>query len=64
MAYFKLKGFFAEKGIKHKDVAKLLNIAESNFSRKINKNGEDFTKNQVIIICKKYNLDANIYFLQ
>lgn len=63
MAYLKLKGYFAERGIKHKDVAKLLDINESNFSRKINRNGEDFTKDQIILLCKKYNLDANIFFL-
>ena len=63
MGYLKLKGYLAEKGIKHKDVAKLLGINESNFSRKINKNGEDFTKNQVILLCKTFNLDANKFFL-
>lgn len=62
MGYLKLKGFFAENGIKHKEVAKLIGVSESNFSKKINRNGEDFTKDQVVLICKHYNLNANEYF--
>lgn len=64
MAYYKFKGFLAENGIKHKDVAKLLKITPNNFSRKINRNGEDFTVEQISIMCKTYKLDANEFFLE
>ena len=61
--YNKLKAFFIENGIKHKDVAYYLGITEQTFSAKINKNGQDFTLSQVRKICSKYKLDPNIVFL-
>lgn len=61
--YGKLKGFMAENGIKNKDMAELLGITETSFSSKINKKGQDFTAEQMRIICNTYQLDANKFFL-
>lgn len=62
--YAKLKGFYAERGIKYSDEAKFLNITISTFSNKINlKNGADFTRAEVASLCKRHNLDANEFFL-
>lgn len=60
--YNKLKAYFVEHGIKQIDVAKVLGITNSSFNKKINRNGEDFTINQVKTLCEHYNLDANIFF--
>lgn len=60
--YVKLKQFMLEKKIKSKDMAKILGISKSLFSKKVNQKGSDFNLNEVRIICQKYNLDGNIYF--
>ncbi|MFZ8015666.1 helix-turn-helix domain-containing protein [Fusobacterium watanabei] len=60
--YIKLKQFMLEKKIKSKDMAKILGISKSLFSKKINRKGSDFNLNEVRTICQKYNLDGNIYF--
>lgn len=61
--YYKLKGYFAENGVKFQDVAKLLGISNSSFSAKINRNGQDFTAEQIRTLCCEYKLDANKFFL-
>ena len=61
--YNKLKGYLAENEIKNKDVAKLLGVTETSFSKKINRNGQDFTADQIRTLCNKYKLDANKFFL-
>lgn len=63
MAYTKFKGFLAENEIKHKEVADLIDVTVSNFSKKINRKGEDFTKDQIKIMCDTYHLNANEFFL-
>ena len=63
MRNLKLKAFFAENGIKFKDVAKELGITVSTFSQKINrKNGKDFTTREIRYLCEKYNLSSDNYF--
>lgn len=62
-SYGKLKAYFAEHDIKHKEVAELLGITQGTFSTKINRNNQDFNIEEVRIICAKYNLDANKFFL-
>lgn len=59
----KLKLFLVENKILYKDVAQLIGVSESSFSRKINAKGEDFSLKQVKTICEAYKLDANLYFL-
>lgn len=63
LPYLKLKGFLAENQIKSQDVAKLLDLTETTFSKKINRNGQDFNAEEIRNMCKEYDLDANIYFL-
>lgn len=61
--YTKLKIFFLEHNIKHKDVAKLLKISHSRFSLKINRyKGADFTADEIRVICKNYTLNSEIFF--
>ena len=60
MRNLKLKAFFAENGIKFKDVAKELGITVSTFSQKINrKNGKDFTTKEINYLCKKYYISPD-----
>lgn len=61
--YLKLKGYMAENQIKSQDVAKLLNLTDTTFSKKINRNGQDFNAEEIRIMCKEYKLDANVFFL-
>ena len=61
--YLKLKGFLVENQIKSQDVAKLLNVTETTFSKKINRNGQDFNAGEIRKMCEEYKLDANLFFL-
>lgn len=61
--YYKLKGYFVENDIKFQDVAKLLNVSNTSFSSKINRNGQDFTADEIRTMCCHYKLDANKFFL-
>ena len=63
LPYLKLKGYLAENQIKSQDVARLLNLTDTTFSKKINRNGQDFNAEEIRIMCNEYNLDANIFFL-
>lgn len=60
--YLKLRQFMLEKNIKNKDMAKILGIKESVFSKKINMKGSDFNLNEVQKLCETYQLDGNKYF--
>lgn len=60
--YVKLRQFMIENKIKSKNMAEILGIDESLFSKKINQNGSDFNLNEVRKLCQKYKLDGNIYF--
>lgn len=60
--YLKLKMFLLENGIKHKDVADLLEMAPALFSQKINKKNSNFTIDEASLICDKYGLDMHEYF--
>ena len=61
--YSKLKGYFVEHGIKQQEIADLLKIGRSTLNVKLNRNGTDFTMQVVRTLCRKYKLDANIFFL-
>lgn len=61
--YLELKKFFLSKNIKQYEIADLLGIDRSTFNSKLNSNSADFTLSEVRILCKKFNLDANKYFL-
>lgn len=61
--YNKLRGFFAENGIKHKEVADLIGINPDTFSRKL-KGEVAFSIDQMKTICSHYNISADAYFFE
>ena len=61
--YTKLKGYLVEHGIRQQEIAELLQINRSTLNTKLNRNGADFTLSEVKALCRKYQLDANIFFL-
>lgn len=62
MDSLKFKGYCAEHGIKQAELAELLDITVSNLNEKIN-GKQPFTLSQVKIICEKYGISADEYFL-
>lgn len=60
--YVKLRIFFLENGIKDKDVAKLIGVNTSTFSKKINNKKTDFNLKEVRKICDEYGIDPKLYF--
>lgn len=58
--YPKLRAYLAANNIKQKEVADLISVTESTFSKKIN-GIADFDMNEVRIICKHYGLKADIF---
>lgn len=58
----KFKGYCAERGIKQTDLAELLEITVGSVNEKIN-GKQPFTLAQVKIICEKYGISADEYFL-
>lgn len=59
----KIRGILAEKGIKNREIATLLNISEQSVSNKLNhRNGIDFRGDEIQKICNEYNIDANLIF--
>ena len=60
--YVKLKQFMIEHNIKSKDMAELLGLNESVFSKKINMKGSDFNLNEVRKLCSEYKLDGNFFY--
>ena len=61
--YIELKKFILEKNMKQQELANILGIDRSTFNSKLNSNEAEFTLQEVRILCKKYNLDANKFFL-
>ena len=60
--YLKFKFFLIHNGITEKEIAKLLHISPSTLSKKINRNiNSDFSMDEVIKICTKYNLSSSIF---
>ena len=58
--HLKLKGQLAEKGIKQKELARLLGITVTTLSRKINGQAH-FTVFEVNKICQEYDLSPDIF---
>lgn len=61
--YTKFKAFLDEKGINQKEVADLLGKSVSAFNQNLNGTGGDFSISEVRIICQKYGISADEYFL-
>lgn len=60
--YGKFKAFLAENNIKHSEVADLIGVTNSTFSKKINRNNADFNANELRIICNHYKIKSDIFF--
>ena len=58
----KFKGYCVENGIKQAEIADLLHISVSRANSKLN-GREPFTLEQVKILCKAFDISADIYFL-
>ena len=58
----KFKGFLAERNIKQDEIAELLGITVNNVNLKIN-NKQPWTLEQVKVICEKYEISADFYFV-
>lgn len=62
--YSKYKAFLVENGIKQSEEAEYLGITTNTFTRKINRLNTDFNADEIRMIVKRHNLDANLFFLQ
>lgn len=61
--YSKFKAFLIENGIQQREVAELLGKSTSALNQNLNGTGGDFSLAEVRIICKKYGISADEYFL-
>lgn len=62
MAELKFKGYCAEHNIRQKEIAEVLGINIANVNEKIN-GKQQFTLEQVKILCKEYGISADEYFI-
>lgn len=58
----KFKGYMAEHSIKQSEVAELLGIKVENVNAKVN-GRQDFTMEQVRILCSHYGISADKFFV-
>lgn len=62
--YIKFKAFLVMNNIKQREVAELLDLTVSTFSRKINRNHADFTPSEIFMICDHFGISADDFFVQ
>lgn len=60
--YNKIKAFLVENGIKHKDVAKLLDVAPNTVSKKLNGFGGDFTLGDAKLLHSNFGIPISYFF--
>lgn len=60
--YYKFKGYLAENNIKQKDVALLINMNQSSFSKKLSGKGADFSIQDLKEICKHLKNKSRNFF--
>ena len=61
--YTKFKAFLDENGINQREVAELLGKSPSALNQNLNGTGGDFSISEIRVICKKYGISADEYFL-
>jgi transcriptional regulator with XRE-family HTH domain len=61
--YTKLKAFLVEHEIQQSDLAKIIGKSSSSLNQKINGTGSDFTIEEIRLICSKYGISADEFFL-
>lgn len=62
MEDLRFKGYCAEHNIRQKEIADLLGINQSNTNEKMN-GKQNWTLDQIRILCKRYNISADDYFI-
>lgn len=62
--YSKFKQWMVANNVKQKDIALLLNITDAFCSVKMNSPTNNFTIEQLSIICNKYNISFDEFFLK
>ena len=60
--YNKIKAFLVENGIKHKDVAKILDMAPNTISKKLNGFGGDFTLSEAKQLHSDFGVPITYFF--
>ncbi|CEG28119.1 helix-turn-helix domain-containing protein [Bacillus sp. B-jedd] len=60
--YNKIKAFLVEKGIKHKEVAKLLKLTPNTVSKKLNGFGGDFSLSDAKLLHFKLGVPVAYFF--
>ncbi|GGA99962.1 XRE family transcriptional regulator [Macrococcus hajekii] len=60
--YVKLRVALEERGIKHKEVADLIDVTVGTFSQKINRNKSNFTIDEAAAIAKHLNVTIDELF--
>ena len=60
--YYKFKGYLAENNIQQKEIAKMLDISQATFSKKLNGKSGDFTIQDLKKICTRLKIEAEIFF--
>ncbi|HEC2150326.1 TPA: helix-turn-helix transcriptional regulator [Staphylococcus delphini] len=60
--HIKLRLLLDEKGLKHKEVAEMINMTPALFSQKINRNKSDFTLVEASKICDVLGISMDDYF--
>lgn len=61
--YVELKKFMLERNIKQQEMSDILGIDRTTFNSKLNAKDSEFTLREMRVLCKKYELDANKFFL-
>jgi transcriptional regulator with XRE-family HTH domain len=62
--YTKFKAFLVENNINQREVAELLGKSLSALNQNINGTGGDFSIAELRVICERYNISADEYFLR
>lgn len=61
--YTKFKAFLIENGINQREVAELLGKSPSALNQNLNGTGGDFSLSEIRVICRKYGISADEFFL-
>lgn len=64
LPYTKFKAFMKENGISQRELADILGKSVPALNQNINGTGGDFSIAELRIICSKYNISSDDYFLR
>lgn len=62
--YTKFKAFLGERGVNQREVAELLGKSASALNQNLNGTGGDFSIAELRVMCVKYEISADEYFLR